>query len=266
MGSPSRNVQDHPPRLSEDRLNLPQPHSPSLPTHCSGKSGMRPPEGSAQVDGNVAKIDLAARGVDGALVHFNAPSWAVRAVMSSTTLPVCPKTGSTSPSLTVHLCLHTVPGNRECALMHARLARAGMHLPRKTHHVAKLEERLHEAQGAALEAVLDIGIESGGSSHREIQTQPERTAREKPQLADERRNDERRGQVAKTPVWAYRFVGVLALVRYVCRGIPDEAAARPRWRSTAALHETAVEPVSSGSSIRADGLLDPHGTGRCRHL
>ena len=66
----------------------------------------RPPEGSAQVDGNVAKIDLAARGVDG-LVHFNAPSWAVRAVMSRTTLPVCPKTGSTSPSLTVHLCLHT---------------------------------------------------------------------------------------------------------------------------------------------------------------
>ena len=59
------------------------------------------------MDGNVAKIDLAARGVDGALVHFNAPSWAVRAVMSSTTLPVCPKTGSTSPSLTVHLCLHT---------------------------------------------------------------------------------------------------------------------------------------------------------------
>ena len=75
----------------------------------------RPPEGSAQVDGNVAKIDLAARGVDGALVHFNAPSWAVRAVMSSTTLPVCPKTGSISPSLTVHLCLHTAPGNRECA-------------------------------------------------------------------------------------------------------------------------------------------------------
>ena len=42
MGSPSRNVQYHPPRLSEDRLNFPQPHSPSLPTHCSGKSGMRP--------------------------------------------------------------------------------------------------------------------------------------------------------------------------------------------------------------------------------
>ena len=76
----------------------------------------RPPEGSAQVDGKVAKIDLAARGGDGALVQFNAPSWAVRAVMSSTTLPVCPKTGSTSPSLTVHLCLHTAPGNRECAL------------------------------------------------------------------------------------------------------------------------------------------------------
>ena len=88
----------------------------------------RPPEGSAQVDGNVAKIDLAARGVDGALVHFNAPSWAVRAVMSSTTLPVCPKTGSTSPSLTVHLCLHTVPGNRECA--HAGGRRAERRVPR----------------------------------------------------------------------------------------------------------------------------------------
>ena len=43
--------------------------------------------------------------------------------MSSTTLPVCPKTGSTSPSLTVHLCLHTVPGNRECA-RRAKLAAA----------------------------------------------------------------------------------------------------------------------------------------------
>ncbi len=85
----------------------------------------RPPEGSAQVDGNVAKIDLAARGVDGALVHFNAPSWAVRAVMSSTTLPVCPKTGSTSPSLTVHLCLHTAPGNRECARSGSRPPRPG---------------------------------------------------------------------------------------------------------------------------------------------
>ena len=42
MGSPSRNVQYHPPRQSEDRLNLAQPHSPSLPTHCFGKSGMRP--------------------------------------------------------------------------------------------------------------------------------------------------------------------------------------------------------------------------------
>ena len=84
----------------------------------------RPPEGSAQVDGNVAKIDLAARGVDG-LVHFNAPSWAVRAVMSSNTLPVCPKTGSTSPGLTVHLCLHTVPGNRECALLGLDLLQVG---------------------------------------------------------------------------------------------------------------------------------------------
>ena len=29
--------------------------------------------------------------------------------------PRLSKTGSTSPSLTVHLCLHTAPGNRECA-------------------------------------------------------------------------------------------------------------------------------------------------------
>ena len=40
--------------------------------------------------------------------------------MSSLTLPVCPKTGSTSPSLTVHLCLHTAPGNRECAHLERR--------------------------------------------------------------------------------------------------------------------------------------------------
>ena len=43
--------------------------------------------------------------------------------MSSTTLPVCPKTGSTSPSLTVHLCLHTAPGNRECARSQRALGR-----------------------------------------------------------------------------------------------------------------------------------------------
>ena len=94
----------------------------------------RPPEGSAQVDGNVAKIDLAARGVDGALVHFNAPSWAVRAVMSSTTLPVCPKTGSTSPSLTVHLCLHTALlreiGNAPCAHGNPSRTRSAGHLRR----------------------------------------------------------------------------------------------------------------------------------------
>ena len=46
MGSPSRNVQYHPPRLSEDRLNLPQPHSPSLPTHCTapGNRECAPPD------------------------------------------------------------------------------------------------------------------------------------------------------------------------------------------------------------------------------
>ena len=69
------------------------------------------------MDGNVAKIDLAARGVDGALVHFNAPSCAVRAVMSSTTLPVCPKTGSTSPRPHSPIFAYTLlRGNRECAL------------------------------------------------------------------------------------------------------------------------------------------------------
>ena len=86
----------------------------------TGVELQRPPEGSAQVNGNVSQIDLAARGVDGAVVHFNAPSWASRAVMSSTILPVCPKTSSTSPSLTVHLCLHTAPGNRECARSRVR--------------------------------------------------------------------------------------------------------------------------------------------------
>ena len=69
MGSPSRNVQYHPPRLSEDRLNLPQPHSPSLPTHCSGKSGMRPVEHQAVVApgirmGDVAQADDGVAGAD----------------------------------------------------------------------------------------------------------------------------------------------------------------------------------------------------------
>ena len=83
----------------------------SCSSHCSASSptwalehalsNSRPPEGSAQVDGNVAKIDLAARGVDGALVHFNAPSWAVRAVMSSSLPPRLSEEGSTSASLTV---------------------------------------------------------------------------------------------------------------------------------------------------------------------
>ena len=95
-------------------------------------------------DRNVAKIDLAARGVDGALVHFNAPSWAVRAVMSSTTLPVCPKTGSTSPSLTVHLCLHTAPGNRECA--HQRSPGEAAGPVEGADGVERSERRLHDRQ------------------------------------------------------------------------------------------------------------------------
>ena len=65
MGSPSRNVQYHPPRLSEDRLNLPQPHSPSLPTHCSGKSGMRPFQTGGGCSRTPARVlDLDARWVD----------------------------------------------------------------------------------------------------------------------------------------------------------------------------------------------------------
>ena len=59
MGSPSRNVQYHPPRLSEDRLNLPQPHSPSLPTHCSGKSGMRPSSPSKPRRPSAAETSIA---------------------------------------------------------------------------------------------------------------------------------------------------------------------------------------------------------------
>ena len=90
-------------------------------------------------------------------------------------------------------------------VMHARLTGAGMNLPRKTHHVARLKERLHEAERATLEAVLDIGIESGGSRHREIQAQPERTAREKPRLADENGNDEGPGRLLETLIEPYRF-------------------------------------------------------------
>ncbi len=57
--------------------------------------------------------------------------------MSSTTLPVCPKTGSTSPSLTVHLCLHTVPGNRECAPYANRVGKG-------THGAVARYERLRD--------------------------------------------------------------------------------------------------------------------------
>ena len=117
----------------------------------------RPPEGSAQVDGNVAKIDLAARGVDG-LVHFNAPSWAVRAVMSSNTLPVCPKTGSTSPSLTVHLCLHTAPGNRECALLD--------YLGRYTHRIAISNQRLRSLDDGTVRFRFTDYRRNGASRHK----------------------------------------------------------------------------------------------------
>ena len=49
MRSPSRNVQYHPPRLSEDRLNLPQPHSPSLAYTLLREIGNAPP--AKRVDG-----------------------------------------------------------------------------------------------------------------------------------------------------------------------------------------------------------------------
>ena len=122
----------------------------------TGVELQRPPEGSAQVNGNVSQIDLAARGVDGAVVHFNAPSWASRAVMSSTILPVCPKTSSTSPSLTVHLCLHTAPGNRECALPleepgavvpHARVCEGGGALGYGTPYTGTQLETADTAKG-----------------------------------------------------------------------------------------------------------------------
>ena len=48
MGSPSRNVQYHPPRLSEDRLNLPQPHSPSLPYTLLREIGNAPAQDPRQ--------------------------------------------------------------------------------------------------------------------------------------------------------------------------------------------------------------------------
>ena len=68
MGSPSRNVQYHPPRLSEDRLNLPQPHSPSLPTHCTapGNRECAPPNLRPQacVLGLVNRIRLTQQRLD----------------------------------------------------------------------------------------------------------------------------------------------------------------------------------------------------------
>ena len=62
--------------------------------------------------------------------------------MSSTTLPVCPKTGSTSPSLTVHLCLHTAPGNRECA--HPATGQA-IEIPPKQVVKARIAKQLKDA-------------------------------------------------------------------------------------------------------------------------
>ena len=68
MGSPSRNVQYHPPRLSEDRLNLPQPHSPSLPTHCTAPGNREcAPERSRL--GHDLGLGLVVLGVEDAALH-----------------------------------------------------------------------------------------------------------------------------------------------------------------------------------------------------
>ena len=48
MGSPSRNVQYHPPRLSEDRLNLPQPHSPYFAYTLLREIGNAPPSSAGE--------------------------------------------------------------------------------------------------------------------------------------------------------------------------------------------------------------------------
>ena len=72
--------------------------------------------------------------------------------MSSNTLPVCPKTGSTSPSLTVHLCLHTAPlreiGNAPLAtyLGHNGVSSTYWYLeatPVLLRHIARQAEHAH---------------------------------------------------------------------------------------------------------------------------
>ena len=51
MGSPSHNVQYHPPRLSEDRLNLPQPHKSIFAYTLLREIGNAPrPHSPAQLD------------------------------------------------------------------------------------------------------------------------------------------------------------------------------------------------------------------------
>ena len=98
----------------------------SCSSHCSASSadlgaGARASNSSARRRAvrrwtGMLPRSISRLGVSMALLSISTHHHAqVRAVMSSTTLPVCPKTGSTSPSLTVHLCLHTAPGNRECA-------------------------------------------------------------------------------------------------------------------------------------------------------
>ena len=79
-----------------------------------------PPEGSAQGTGPLR------RSISRPGCRWSCPFQ--RTIMGSPSRnvqyhpPVCPKTGSTSPSLTVHLCLHTAPGNRECARAYPRLS------------------------------------------------------------------------------------------------------------------------------------------------
>ena len=85
--------------------------------------------------------------------------------MSSTTLPVCPKTGSTSPSLTVHLCLHTAPGNRECALFD-RLSR--------DHLLRFLEHRIGDNRVLRLITKwLNAGVMEDGEWKDDLQGTPQ---------------------------------------------------------------------------------------------
>ena len=70
MGSPSRNVQYHPPRLSEDRLNLPQPHSPSFAYTLLREIGNAPERDGIAVNSDDRRLINAALEALPALVGY----------------------------------------------------------------------------------------------------------------------------------------------------------------------------------------------------